>query len=102
MNTQKFNSGVRGLVKAAGVVPWKLPLVLLLFLIAASITAQDRPYARADRVDAKIQTEIKRQEIVGLAAVVINDGKIAWTKGYGFADREKQVSVDPTVTQFRW
>jgi len=69
---------------------------------AAPTIAEDHPYARADRVEAKIQTEIKRQEIVGLAAVVIDDGKIAWTKGYGFADREKKAPVDPAVTQFRW
>lgn len=80
----------------------KLRPVLLLLLVAAPVIAQDRPYARADQVEAKIQTEIKRQEIVGLAALVIDDGKIAWTKGYGFADRERKVPVDPAVTQFRW
>lgn len=69
---------------------------------AAPIDSKKHPYVRADRVDARIQSEIKEREIVGLAAVVIDDGKIAWTKGYGFADREKQVPVDPAVTQFRW
>lgn len=62
----------------------------------------DRPYARADRVDATIRAELARQEAVGLAVVVIDAGRMAWAKGYGFADRENQVPVDPAVTQFRW
>ena len=78
------------------------PLALLLLLVTTPAIAQERPYARAGRVDAKVRAEIARQEIVGLAVVVIDDGKIAWTKGYGFADREKAVPVDPAVTQFRW
>src|SRR5947209_6780099 len=101
MDTRELNSGVRA-AKPPGGVLWKLPFVLTLLLVATPVLAQDRPYARADRVDAKVQAEIKRQECVGLAVVVIDDGKIAWTKGYGFADREKQVPVDPVVTQFRW
>jgi serine beta-lactamase-like protein LACTB, mitochondrial len=78
------------------------PLALLLLLVTAPAIAQERPYARAERVDAKARAEVARQEIVGLAVVVIDDGAIAWTKGYGFADREKGVPVDPAVTQFRW
>src|SRR5437764_14553238 len=73
----------------------------MLLLVAAPVVAQERPYALADRVDAKVQTEIQRQEIVGLAVVVIDEGKIAWTKGYGFAERETQVPADPADTQFR-
>lgn len=74
----------------------------LLLVVAAPVVAQERPYARTDQVEAKIQAEFTRQEVVGLAAVVIDGGTIAWAKGYGFADREKQVPVDPAVTQFRW
>jgi serine beta-lactamase-like protein LACTB, mitochondrial len=71
-------------------------------LVAVPATAQERPYVRAERVDAAIRAEIARQKIVGLAVVVIDDGAIAWTRGYGFADREHGVRVDPAVTQFRW
>ncbi len=78
------------------------PLAFLLLLVTTPVFAQDRPYARSERVDAKVRAEIVRQEVVGLAVVVIDDGAIAWTKGYGFADREKNVPVDPAVTQFRW
>lgn len=69
---------------------------------AASRSVEGGAYARAGRVDAKIQAEVEQREIVGLAAVVIDGGRIAWAKGYGFADRESRVPVDPAVTQFRW
>lgn len=88
-----------------------LPLILGLLLgsgfavscaTSRSTSAVAEPYARADRVDAKVQAEIERQGCVGIAVVVIDGGKIAWSKGYGFADRENNVPVDPAVTQFRW
>jgi serine beta-lactamase-like protein LACTB len=80
----------------------KRSLALLLLLLTIPVNAQDRPYARAARVDAAVRAEIARQEIVGLAVVVIDGGEITWAKGYGFADREKGVPVDAAVTQFRW
>lgn len=83
------------------------PAALLLFApdpvpAPAPAPAQDRPYARAGRVDAAVKAEIARQEIVGLAVAVIDGGAVAWSKGYGYADRESKVPVDPATTQFRW
>ncbi len=77
-------------------------LAFLLFLAATSAVAREHPYPRADRIDARVSREMARSEIVGLAIVVIDEGKIAWMKGYGLADREKQVPIDPATTQFRW
>jgi CubicO group peptidase (beta-lactamase class C family) len=102
MDQRNLMSGVHKRLKAPTAGVLKLSLLLCLLLAATPALAQDRPYPLADRVDAKIQAEIKRQEFVGIAVVVIDDGKIAWSKGYGFADREKKVPVDPAVTQFRW
>jgi serine beta-lactamase-like protein LACTB len=81
-------------------MPFRVLLVLL--LCATSTFAQDRPYARADKVDEAVKAEVAKLEIVGLAIIVLDDGKIAWAKGYGYADREKKVPVDPATTQFRW
>jgi len=52
-------------------------------------------------VDAAMRDEMKRQELVGLAVGVIVDGRVAYTQGYGWADREKQVPVT-RETMFRW
>lgn len=80
----------------------KRHVALLLLLVTTPASAQDRPYARAERVDRLVRAEVDRQEIVGLAVVVIDGGEVAWAKGYGYADREKGVRVDPAATQFRW
>jgi CubicO group peptidase (beta-lactamase class C family) len=100
MNREKVEGGIHMRTKR-GDGRWAMPMALLL-LVASPAVAQDRPYARAEGVDEKVQAEIKRQEAVGLAVVVIDEGKIAWKKGYGLADREKGEAVDPAVTQFRW
>jgi len=52
-------------------------------------------------VDAAMRDEMKRQELVGLAVGVIVDGRVAYTQGYGWADREKKVPVT-RKTMFRW
>ena len=52
-------------------------------------------------VDAAMRDEMKRQDLVGLAVGVIVDGRVAYTQGYGWADREKQVQVT-RETMFRW
>lgn len=73
------------------------------FLLAASPAfAQAPAYPKAERVDALAQAEFAAQEAVGLAVVVIDGGEVAWSKGYGHADREADVPVDPAKTQFRW
>src|SRR4051794_17929694 len=77
-------------------------IVLLLFCGGTPVRAQAPGYARAEKVDAAVKAEVDRQQYVGLAVVVIVGGKVAWSKGYGFADRERGVKVDPAVTQFRW
>lgn len=102
MDMRTISSSLPMRAKTAGSSLWKIPFLLALLSVASPALAQNPPYAGADRVDAKIQAEIKRQEFVGIAVVVIDDGKIAWSKGYGFADREKNIPVDPATTQFRW
>jgi serine beta-lactamase-like protein LACTB, mitochondrial len=54
------------------------------------------PYA--DSLVAAIQ---ERQDIPGMAVAVWKKGEIVWAKGYGFADLEQQVPVDPFTTRFR-
>lgn len=74
-----------------------------LFLFTSAALAQQPPkYTHAEKADKAATAEIDKQKLVGTAVVVIDDGKIAWSKGYGFADREAKVAVDPAATQFRW
>src|SRR5258706_4429859 len=66
----------------------------------ASVTNRLAP-ARAAAVDAAVEGECKRQEIVGLAIGIIRDGQIVYLKGYGLADREAGTPVT-TRTVFNW
>ena len=38
----------------------------------------------------------------GLAVAVVKDGEIVFSRGYGFADVEKQISIDPATTVFEY
>ncbi|MEQ8317894.1 MAG: serine hydrolase domain-containing protein [Phycisphaerales bacterium] len=52
-------------------------------------------------VDQAVRDEMERQELVGVAIGVIREGRIAYTAGYGLADRENEVPVTED-TMFRW
>ncbi len=51
--------------------------------------------ARADRVDDYLKTEMEKHRVPGLALVVVEDGKITKSQGYGFANLELEVPVTP-------
>jgi CubicO group peptidase (beta-lactamase class C family) len=73
-------------------------LVLLLAPLPALAQAPPLPTV----VDRAAKAEVERQKLVGLAVGVIVDGKIRYLQGYGLADREAGVVVDPKATLFRW
>jgi CubicO group peptidase (beta-lactamase class C family) len=52
-------------------------------------------------LDGVMEDAMERLSIPGAAMVVVRDGKVFFLKGYGFADREKDVTVDPAKTLFR-
>jgi D-alanyl-D-alanine carboxypeptidase len=64
-------------------------LVLLLFPPLRSSPAS----AQTDPVDEYIQVEMKKRLIPGLALVVIQNGEVIKTNGYGFANLEHEVPV---------
>jgi CubicO group peptidase (beta-lactamase class C family) len=45
--------------------------------------------------------EMKDNHIPGAVVAVVKDGKLLFAQGYGYADLEKQVAVDPERTLFR-
>ena len=55
----------------------------------------------AKRVDQAMRDEMAEQELVGLAVGIIQDGQIAYLKGYGLANREQRLPVT-RQTMFRW
>ena len=72
--------------------------IFCLGLLPAMSTAAS-PLAK--HVDHAMRDEMAGQELVGLAVGIIQDGQIAYLKGYGLADREQHVPVT-RQTMFRW
>ncbi len=56
---------------------------------------------KATAVDKAIQAEMARQEVIGVAVGIIQDGQVVYLKGYGQANREKRIPVT-TETVFNW
>ncbi|HKU67374.1 MAG TPA: serine hydrolase domain-containing protein [Candidatus Baltobacteraceae bacterium] len=64
---------------------------------AAALRAADlQPF-----FDGLVPYAIRRADIAGAGVVVVQDGKIVFTKGYGYADVAKRTPVIPDRTLFR-
>jgi CubicO group peptidase (beta-lactamase class C family) len=75
----------------------KAVALVVLFLVAWRAAAQE---VAADRIDAYLRDEMARQQIPGVAVVVIKDGHVVLARGCGFANVEHRVPVKPeTVFQ---
>jgi CubicO group peptidase (beta-lactamase class C family) len=57
-------------------------------LEARAATHRAEPAAQAVSIDDAIGQQMREGGLVGVAAAVIVDGKVAWRGGYGWADRE--------------
>ena len=67
--------------------------------IAGSVAALGlRRWPTLDELDAFIEAEIARATIPGLAAAIIKSGRIAWSRGYGWADIGAGRRMDPART----
>jgi CubicO group peptidase (beta-lactamase class C family) len=52
-------------------------------------------------IDGIMDSTMAAEHIPGAAVVVVQDGKLVLSKGYGFANLERRVPVDPAWTRFR-
>src|SRR5258708_30358660 len=67
--------------------------------------AQSAPEMTASDVEAfldgMVPMQLQREDIAGAVIVVVRDGKILFSKGYGFADVKSRTPVSPSATLFR-
>lgn len=89
-----------------------LVVALLLFGVCSTASAQ-RPAVRgkqagqtlpaniATAVDRAIEKEMQEQGAIGVAVGIVHQGEVVYVKGYGLADREKNIAVTPK-TVFNW
>jgi len=78
----------------------KRVVIALILVLVTPVFGEDG--GRVARVEALARAEFERRQIVGMAVVEIEGGKVVWSKGFGFADRERGIAVDPGETEFRW
>lgn len=75
---------------------FKLSLILLLCL-TLGLSAQNLQ----EQADAKLQAFVEKTQVPGLSISISQKGDLVFSKGYGFADVEKQIPVDPSKSMFR-
>jgi CubicO group peptidase (beta-lactamase class C family) len=78
-------------------MPYRSCVAVTLFLLqffGSSIVAVG---AQTDLIDDYIRIEMKKRQIPGLALVVIRDNQVTKMKGFGFANLEHDVPVNPNT-----
>ncbi len=85
-------------------------VILIGFLWAAPGFAQELPTSPQNPTDPQeleaflddfFANEMVKQHVPGAAVALVKDGKIFFSKGYGYADLEKKIPVVPDKTLFR-
>ena len=59
---------------------------------------QDVGFKKADRVLKKL---VRKKKVPGIAITITKNGETQFSKGYGYADLEKELLVNPATTIFR-
>jgi len=76
-------------------------LLLIGFLfISASAFTQDHS-ALIQKADSLVTEFFSEHKLPGMSISVYKDDSMIWSKGYGFADVENEIEVDPSRTLFR-
>ena len=70
-------------------------------------TTQSQQHGPTDRaemelfMDSLLKKQMEEYHIAGAAVSVVKDGKLFFAKGYGYADLENKIPVDPEQTVFK-
>ncbi len=75
--------------------------LLLMVSVNAAAAPADDPAKLEAFMDGVIYSQMDENNIVGVTLAVVQDGEIILSKGYGYADRENRIPVDPAETLFR-
>jgi CubicO group peptidase (beta-lactamase class C family) len=95
--------------KALKFVAWSMAAAgLLSIAVGASAQAPTMPAPALTAGDAEAWLDgymlhaLQAGDVAGAVVVIVKDGEILVEKGYGYADVDKHVAVDPKHTFFRW
>ncbi|RNC83151.1 MAG: class A beta-lactamase-related serine hydrolase [Balneola sp.] len=78
----------------------KSSLFLLSLFITVDVIAQD--YSQSiQQADSIVQAFVESTSLPGMSISVFHEDEMVWSKGYGYADVQNQIPVDPSLTKFR-
>lgn len=82
----------------------KLQIIMAIFLTSMLysqkvklLEASQNVEITKDSLDSFIEKKMIKSGMVGLAAAIIVNKKTVWIKGYGYADKENNISFTPTT-----
>lgn len=76
--------------------PIAMLLGLLLLGSVLSARAEPAPFEKSlPAFEARLDALRREHKLPGLAVAIVKDRKLAWAKGYGFADADREVAVTP-------
>ena len=72
-----------------------------------SVVGEIEPYVQIQLqelpdVDVALQEEFTLQGLIGAGVAIVEGQDIIYMKGQGFANKDEEVAVDPSVHRFRW
>ncbi|MBO3700610.1 serine hydrolase [Roseivirga sp. E12] len=73
-------------------------LFILLFALLPVVTLAQ---TKAEIADEKLQAFVEKTKVPGLSISISQKGELVYSKGFGYADREKKIPVDPSKSKFR-
>ena len=80
----------------------RFSLVIILCLVLSGSIAQKKNYAKEiNAAKDSVQRLMKANSIPGLSITVTVNGATVWAEGFGYADLEQKVRIDPGKTKFR-
>ena len=75
----------------------KILVLFGLFLSCELLISQELTKEDITTVEKLIREKMSKDDIPGLSIAIVKDGKLAWSKGYGFADLENLVPAKPNT-----
>ena len=61
-----------------------------------SSNAQSTQYLQLkEKLSSIILTEMKKHKITGVSIAVVDDGKLVWSEGFGYSNKEERVVATP-------
>ena len=66
-----------------------------------AVEAVTQPDARTQQAQAIVQKFVDKSKAPGVAVTIAMGHDIVWSTGFGFADPDNNILVDPGVTRFR-